>query len=371
MSKKIFISYNHHDRVIAERVKTALLQRGMAVTMDIEDMKAGANIDDFIVQSIRETDVTLSIVSKDSLVSGWVASESVTAFYSEKLQSQKRFIACFVDDDFLKPDFRLKATEQIDASIDEIDKMMQKYAEKGLDTSDLNGQKSRLHKVRFDLGAILQRLKDSLTLDIRGPEFDRSLDRIVAAIADVKDRTGKPLSRTSAGDIEPILCVKAETEFQVRRRQRDESPFPPEMVRKLKANREREYGPFKVFSDALTIRIEGTLLPILEDRIQLEAGLRRDYGQPFTSERLDTVRKELTTIVADEWIHIVRSSCEDAIDHALRYSRAIDYKVKELEQKRDQYLRTLPTGVITRIDEMLQLAMADSVLASRREGLPQ
>src|SRR5262249_3654386 len=84
-----------------------------------------------------------------------------------------------------KPGFRLTATEQIDAKIHEIEELIPRYMEKKLDTSDLNSEKSRLYKLRNNLGDILQKLKDSLTLDIRESEFERSLARIVKSIEEI------------------------------------------------------------------------------------------------------------------------------------------------------------------------------------------
>ena len=187
-AKNVFISYNHEDRLVADKLKAALEGKGITVTIDNASMSAGASIQEFIESSIRDSDLTLSIVSSRSLLSAWVALESVTAFYSEKLRGDKRFIACYLDDDFFDTDFRLKATEQIDAKIKDIDDKIPKYIEQKIDTNDLNGQKSRLFKLRNDLGDILQKLKDSLTLDIRDPEFDRSLARIIKSIEEIPSR---------------------------------------------------------------------------------------------------------------------------------------------------------------------------------------
>jgi len=59
------------------------------------------------------------------------------------------------------------------------------YITKKIDTNDLNSQSTRLHKLRNDLGDILQKLVGSLTLDIRETEFDRSLARIVRSIEEI------------------------------------------------------------------------------------------------------------------------------------------------------------------------------------------
>jgi HEAT repeat protein len=187
-AKKVFISYNHEDRLVADKLKSALEAEGIIVTIDNAAMRAGVSIQEFIESSIRDSDLTLSIVSNRSLLSAWVALESITAFYSEKLRGDKRFIACYLDDDFFETGFRLKATEQIDAKIKDIDDKIPKYIERKIDTNDLNGEKSRLIKLRNDLGDILQKLKDSLTLDIRESEFDRSLARIIKSIEEIPGR---------------------------------------------------------------------------------------------------------------------------------------------------------------------------------------
>ena len=187
-AKKVFISYNHEDREVADKLKAALEKRGILVIIDRMDMRAGGSIQEFIESSIRDADVTLSIVSNRSLLSAWVAMESVTAFYGEKLRGDKKFIACYIDDDFFKTDFRLKATKQIDARIEEIDKLIPEYSLLKIDTNDLNSEKSRFHKLRSNLGDILLKLKESLTLDIRESEFDGSLARIIKSIEEMPNR---------------------------------------------------------------------------------------------------------------------------------------------------------------------------------------
>ena len=178
----VFISYSHGDSEIADKIKQSLEKKGIVVRIDHAVMKAGANIQEFIESSIRNTDVTLSIVSNRSLLSAWVALESIETFYHEKFDSNKKFIACYVDDDFFRNDFLISATEQIDAKIDEINKLIQESNAQRIDSKDLNNQKSRLYKLRNNLGDILLRLKESLCLDIRGNKLDESVTKIVSAI---------------------------------------------------------------------------------------------------------------------------------------------------------------------------------------------
>jgi TIR domain/Effector-associated domain 11 len=183
----VFISYNHADSEVADRLKAALEKNGIVVRIDRAVMEAGANIQEFIESSIRETDVTLSIVSNHSLLSAWVALESVDTFYHETFTGKKKLIACYIDDDFFRTDFRLNATRQIDQRIEEIDKLIPEYNAQKIDTNDLNSQKSRLYKLRNNLGDILLRLRESLCVDIREDKFKDSLVKIVNAITSHND----------------------------------------------------------------------------------------------------------------------------------------------------------------------------------------
>ncbi|HSS22042.1 MAG TPA: TIR domain-containing protein [Pyrinomonadaceae bacterium] len=181
-SPSVFISYNHSDSDVADRLKTALEKNGIVVRIDTAVMEAGANIQEFIESSIRDTGVTVSLVSNHSLLSAWVALESIDTFYQEKFTGKKKFIACYIDDDFFRTDFRLNATKQIDAKIDEIDKLIPEYSAAKIDTNDLNSQKTRLYKLRNNLGDILLRLKESLCLDIREDKFGEGVAKVVRAI---------------------------------------------------------------------------------------------------------------------------------------------------------------------------------------------
>ncbi len=178
-SSMVFISYNHEDSDIARKLREALKEHGIDVWIDSETMQPGEDIKSFIERSILATDVTLSVVSNKSLLSAWVAMETIDTFYHGKFKEDKRFIACYIDDDFFKAQFRLEATQKIDAKIAEIDQLIPQYIEQKIDTNDLNSEKSRLFELRNNLGTILMRLKGSLSLDVREDQFEQSLKRLV------------------------------------------------------------------------------------------------------------------------------------------------------------------------------------------------
>lgn len=182
----VFISYNHRDSKVANKLNKALTESDIEVIQDVEAMQAGAKISEFILDSVKKSDVTLSLVSNNSLKSGWVATETINTFFLERFSENKKFIAVYIDGDFFNPRFRLDATKEIDAKIDELDKLIAEYKEYKIDTNDLNNEKSRLFELRNNLGTILQNLKNSLCVDISDDNFEDGITKVIKAIIDVR-----------------------------------------------------------------------------------------------------------------------------------------------------------------------------------------
>lgn len=174
----VFVSYSHDDRSLVLEFVKRFKQSGFQVVIDDTHLQAGEDIASFIHRSINETNATICIVSRSSLLSPWVAMETVNTFDLQKWSDSKKFIACFLEDDFFKPAFRVEATQKIDEKISEINALIPEYNDLKLDTNDLNEDKTRLIKLRNDLGLILQRLKNSLSLDIRPAYWEASLERL-------------------------------------------------------------------------------------------------------------------------------------------------------------------------------------------------
>lgn len=180
--KKIFISYNHKDGETARKLKKALEQDGHQVTIDVESMPAGMDIRSFIDDAVEQTDVTLSLVSKNSLLSGWVAMETINTLNLSKFNQNKKFIACYLDDEFFKPEFRLEVTDVIDKQMTELNALMDKYREKNIEPTELYSQRERLSELRHNLGKILDKLRNSKALDMSEGQFEQNLPDLLKAI---------------------------------------------------------------------------------------------------------------------------------------------------------------------------------------------
>jgi hypothetical protein len=188
VKQQIFISYNHEDAADARRLCRYLKDRGLRVSIDAESMQPGERISGFIERSIRESDVVVSLVSTRSLLSAWVALETIQTLNRNKWVRDRLFIFCYLDDEFFRPEFRLEATRKTDERLREIERLLPEYAEHRIDTVDLNEEKTRLYDLRNNLGTILATLRASLCLDAREEKLEESGQRITAAVHELRQR---------------------------------------------------------------------------------------------------------------------------------------------------------------------------------------
>ena len=181
--RKVFVSYNHEDSAVAARITSSLRKSGIDVIIDCESMPSGDGIQHFIEDSIRKADVTLSIVSNRSLESAWVALESMTAYWFDKLDpGSRRFIPCYLDADLFDPEYSLKLKAKIDQEQRRIRELIKVNYDQEIDPLHLVSRHTRLKDLSDNLGRILARLNDSLTMDIREDAFERSMARIIETI---------------------------------------------------------------------------------------------------------------------------------------------------------------------------------------------
>jgi hypothetical protein len=180
--KNVFISYNHHDAAIANKLKEKLSASNFNVLIDSERMQAGEDIKEFIEKCVKETGTTISLISKNSLLSAWVAMESINTFYHEKTDKRKKFIACFITDDFFKRNFTDEALDHIDGEIKEIQNLITSRMEKNRSIRDLQNELTRITELRNNMDEIIRRLRESLCIDIRNESFDGNFQKIADAI---------------------------------------------------------------------------------------------------------------------------------------------------------------------------------------------
>ena len=205
MPLKVFISYNHKDKAVADRLKVAFRDAGHEVVIDSEAMAPGEDIKSFIEKCIRQSDITLSLVSRHSLLSAWVAMESIGTFYTEKNIDKGRFIAAYIDASFFDRAFTDQALDEVDAQIAEIKAIIKTRLDKDRGTADLDNELKRRRDLSYNLDEIVRRLRESLCIDVTEGKFQGGVDIILNHFSKIQATSSSAaavtpaVSTTSAG----------------------------------------------------------------------------------------------------------------------------------------------------------------------------
>jgi len=177
-SKSIFISYNHKDSKKVNEVNNILREQGFNVIIDSSDIDPGEDIKTFIKDSILNTDITLSVVSKNSLLSSWVGLESIESFKKES-RDNKKFLAIVLEKTFYERTFTGDALESIEKEITQIVEILKDRLEKRRGFEDLYSEFQRYILLRNSIDEIVRRLKESFSVDISEGNFETGMEKIV------------------------------------------------------------------------------------------------------------------------------------------------------------------------------------------------
>lgn len=180
--KTVFISYNHADALVANKIKTRLQSEGIDVTIDSEEMGAGDDIKSFIEKCIRENETVLSLVSRKSLLSAWVAMESINTFYQEKGETPKKFIPCYIEANFFDQGFTGEAITEIDEKLSSLGAILKSRVEQNFGIDDISSERSRLLELKHNIDKIVGRLRNSLCIDIRDKNFEQGISKVIEKI---------------------------------------------------------------------------------------------------------------------------------------------------------------------------------------------
>lgn len=178
---KVFISYNHSDRTYADQIYEFLKGAGVDTVIDVVNMKVGENIKDFILNQIKENNAVLSLVSKNSLRSGWVGLESDLSLYSQLL-ANKKFIPVSIDNAVFDDDFFFEVMDEIENKIADLDKKIEKAKERKFGYKQFQTQRDRLEDQHQNLPKIIEHFQNVLNQDISESNFEAGMNKVLEAL---------------------------------------------------------------------------------------------------------------------------------------------------------------------------------------------
>jgi len=181
--KKIFISYNHKDLTFVTQLKQDLEQSNIQLIIDIDSMKFGDDIQGFIERSVQSSDITLSVISENSLASPWVMLETLETFQQEDALQTLRFIPVVIDQSYQSANFSAQLIDHIEKSIDLIVDEISRLSKKYVATDSLDLQKKRLVTLRSNIDLILLNLSQRFVADFSTNEqYQMNFSRLLKSI---------------------------------------------------------------------------------------------------------------------------------------------------------------------------------------------
>jgi hypothetical protein len=177
---KVFISYNHNDSFAMRAVKAYLEDHNIKVFVDIQDMGVGDNISAFIDRAFQENQFILSIISQNSLKSGWVNKELSATFLLSKFG--KKWIPVLLDNAGFDIGFYNNTMDAFEEKIKTIDIEIKTAIDKGRGIQAFTDDRERIIALKNDFDKTIQNLKNHLAQDISGQLFEFGMGKVVNAI---------------------------------------------------------------------------------------------------------------------------------------------------------------------------------------------
>ena len=187
-NNSVFISYNHNDKIISEKIKNELEKAGFQVIIDVDSMKTGKKIETFIMKCIRESKCTLVIVSSNSLLSAWVALEIIYSKY-ESEQRDHYFMPCIIDSSIFDREFTSKTLNIIRNEIKDIDKIIDRRTKIDEGFEDLQDERTRLRVLQSNLPIIIGKLKNEFCIDLSKENFNNGIKKIIEDLHSYQNKT--------------------------------------------------------------------------------------------------------------------------------------------------------------------------------------
>ncbi len=183
--KKVFISYNHQDGEIAQRIFDRLKKEGFDIFKDALTLQIGDNLEKSLKAALRETDFVISIFSSNSLISEWVGLETTETLLVERFgkKDQNIFLPVLLDKEVVGEENVIRSIHLLDQNIAETEKRIRSRFGLKVPLNDLIAKYNRLIDLRNNLTNIVSRVKEHIAAVLdEDSDFDLVIDKLIERI---------------------------------------------------------------------------------------------------------------------------------------------------------------------------------------------
>jgi hypothetical protein len=184
---EIFLVYNQKDNHAANKVKQYLSRHSINNIDDYTNLNAGQEISEFVANKALKSQFVLILVSKNSLREGWAGLERHLDILSNSL-IQRNSIPLALDNSFAEPDFIEREIARIEEQLDEVDERIRQHHAVNSPNQTLETKRTNLAVLHNNLPKIVQRLRNVLTVDISGNNFEQGMKKVMQTIQRTVER---------------------------------------------------------------------------------------------------------------------------------------------------------------------------------------
>lgn len=160
-----FISYSHKDSDFVVKLKTKLEKADINIHIDIDKLRYGDNIKDFINNTVKETDYTIQVISINSLRSPYVMIEYLETQLYQAAGDEKKYIPILIDKSVFNDNAYIELADDIQTEIDEVNNYINQAIKRNLQITPYNTKRERLIDLINSLGKAIDTLRESLLGD--------------------------------------------------------------------------------------------------------------------------------------------------------------------------------------------------------------
>ncbi len=180
---KVFISYSHKDSDFVLELKKKLETKNVEIHIDIEKLKYGDKIKDFISKTVRTTDYTIQVISMNSLRSPYVMVEYLETQLYQKVEGEKKYIPIFIDSSIFENNTYIELADDIQIEINGVNEYITKAIERNLQITPYNTKRERLIDLLNNLGKAMDILRESLIGDFtKTDNLEKNVEQIVKSM---------------------------------------------------------------------------------------------------------------------------------------------------------------------------------------------
>ncbi|TAE19345.1 MAG: toll/interleukin-1 receptor domain-containing protein [Bacteroidetes bacterium] len=204
--KDVFISYSTKDQDAKNALVNLFEKEGITYFLDEMDLQIMQDLEEKILNGLRNTRFTVFLVSKNSLESAWVAMETMFSLQQNYVTAENRLICTILEKSIFDDEFPIDLQIHYNTQKEKYEGLRQKM--KSIQGNTIVYDKNIQRLAKVDVGAIMDKIRSSLSV-IFYDESRKEAD-LQKLFRTIKDAQPKKAPTKGGSTDAPNLDIKAQ-----------------------------------------------------------------------------------------------------------------------------------------------------------------